>query len=101
MKPALFLALVLSSLAASVRADDWPQFRVPLRDNVSREKNLLGSWPEGGPKRLWLAAMLGTGHSGPAIVGDKLYIMGQRDDAQWLFCLSAADGKELWATKLN
>jgi outer membrane protein assembly factor BamB len=30
-----------------------------------------------------------------------VFIMGQRSDAQWLICLSAEDGKELWATRLG
>ncbi len=82
-------------------ADDWPQFRGPLRDGVSRETGLLKSWPSGGPKRLWLASTLGAGYSAPAIVAGKLFIMGQRDDAQWLLCLGANDGRELWATRLG
>ena len=82
-------------------ADDWPQFRGPQRDGVSHETNLLKSWPEGGPKRLWLSTNLGAGYSGPAVVGEKIYIMGQRADAQWLLCLDAKDGKELWGTRLG
>lgn len=82
-------------------ADDWPQFRGAQRDGVSRETNLLKSWPEGGPKRLWLYTNLGAGYSGPAIVGERIYIMGQRTDAQWLLCLDPKDGKELWATRLG
>lgn len=74
-------------------ADDWPQFRGPRRDNVSRETGLLRSWPEGGPKRLWLSTNLGSGYSGPAIVGEKIFILGQRADAQWLLCLDAKNGK--------
>lgn len=96
--------LLLSSLLAvciPCFADDWPQFRGPRRDGVSRETNLLKAWPEGGPKRLWLSTNLGSGYSGPAIVGEKIYIMGQRGDAQWLLCLDANDGKELWATRLG
>jgi outer membrane protein assembly factor BamB len=82
-------------------ADDWPQFRGLKRDGVSRETNLLKSWPEGGPKRLWLSTNLGSGYSGPAIVGEKIYIMGQRANAQWLLCFGAQGGKELWATRLG
>ena len=98
MKP---IALIFILTSAALRADDWPQFRGPLRDNVSRETGLLKSWPEGGPKRLWLSTNLGAGYSGPAIVGEKIFIMGQRNDAQWLLCLDAKSGKELWATRLG
>jgi outer membrane protein assembly factor BamB len=96
--------LLLSSLLAVCNpcfADDWPQFRGPKRDGVSREINLLKAWSEGGPKRLWLSTNLGSGYSGPAIVGENIYIMGQRAAAQWLLCLEAKGGKELWATRLG
>lgn len=82
-------------------AADWPQFRGPQRDGVSHEANLLKSWPEGGPKLLWLSTNLGAGYSSPAVVGRKLYTIGQRGGAQWLLCLDAKDGKEIWATRLG
>ena len=37
-------------LRAAVAAD-WPQFRGPLRDKISRETGLARKWPAGGPKR--------------------------------------------------
>jgi outer membrane protein assembly factor BamB len=95
------LASLTATILGTAHADDWPQFRGPQRDGVSYETNLLKSWPEGGPKRLWLSTNLGAGYSGPAIVGEKIYILGQRADAQWLLCLDAKDGKELWATRLG
>ena len=97
------LLLVWSSFAVCGPglAADWPQFRGPQRDGVSHETHLLKSWPEGGPKRLWLPTNLGAGYSSPAVVGEKLYTMSQRRDAQWLLCLDAKDGKELWATRLG
>jgi len=32
---------------------DWPQWRGPARDDLSKETGLLKQWPEGGPKKLW------------------------------------------------
>ena len=95
------LLAFLVLLCGRCLGDDWPQFRGPLRDGVSRETGLLKSWPEGGPKRHWLSTNLGTGYSGPAIVGERIFILGQRSDAQWLLCLDAKEGKELWATRLG
>ena len=97
----LLLLPLLMAVCDQGVADDWPQFRGPRRDGVSRETNLPKAWPEGGPKRLWLSTNLGSGYSGPAIVGEKIYIMGQRANAQWLLCLDANDGKELWVTRLG
>jgi outer membrane protein assembly factor BamB len=95
------LAVVLTAALSTVCADDWPQFRGPQRDNVSRETGLLKSWSEDGPKRLWLSTNLGAGYSGPTIVGEQIYIMGQRSESQWLLCLDAKSGKERWATRLG
>jgi len=33
-------------------AADWPQFRGPQRDGISRETGVLKSWPKDGPKLL-------------------------------------------------
>lgn len=96
-----FHVLLLLVCRIAALADDWPQFRGPLRDNVSRETALLKSWPDGGPKRIWLSTNLGAGYSGPAIVGENAFILVQRNDAQWLLCLDANSGKELWATRLG
>jgi hypothetical protein len=70
------LAAFLLAIACTVHAADWPQFRGPNRDDISKEKNLLKSWPEGGPRLLWTIEDAGVGYSGPAIVGDRLYTMG-------------------------
>jgi hypothetical protein len=43
----LRLALVL---AASARADDWPQWREPNRDGVWRETGILETIPASGPQ---------------------------------------------------
>jgi hypothetical protein len=41
---------------------------------VSRETNLRKSWPQGGPPLVWSISNLGLGYSGPAIVGNRLYV---------------------------
>lgn len=87
--------LLLAS--AVVLASDWPQFRGPGRDNISTEKGLLRSWPEGGPEVLWKVPVA-EGYAGAAIKGDRLYINDYdvEKKAHWVRCLSMADGKDLW-----
>ena len=51
---------------------DWPQWNGPRRDGISREKGLLPTWPEGGPKLVWKIGNLGRGWSSPIIVRDRL-----------------------------
>jgi outer membrane protein assembly factor BamB len=80
---------------------DWPQWRGPDRTDVSKETGLLKSWPEGGPKRLWLFENAGHGYSSFAVAGGKLFTIGTRDGAEILLGLDAATGKEILVAKLG
>src|SRR6185312_16372686 len=80
---------------------DWPQFRGPNRDNLSRETGLLKSWPQGGPKLLWTSEDAGIGYSGPAIVGDRIYTMGADEQNDFVIALDATSGKKVWSTPIG
>src|SRR5262249_18608630 len=67
----------------------------------SRETGLLQEWPEGGPTQLWVNKDVGLGYSGFSIVGGKLFTMGAREDAEFLFCLDVNNGQELWAAQIG
>ena len=54
----------------------WPQWRGPRRDGISDEKNLLQSWPAGGPPLLWKTEGLGRGWSSPVVTGGSIYLTG-------------------------
>ena len=99
------VCLFVSVLGGMARAEDWPQFRGPNRDGVCRETGLLKQWPEGGPKLLWEIAGLGVGFSDVAIVGGKLYSMGDRnvsgEKAQYIYAYDLTTRKELWHTKVG
>lgn len=85
-----------------VLGNDWPAWRGPNRDGICTETGLLKQWPEGGPKLLWKATGIGAGYSGPAIVGDRLYIMGDVDGKEQVLALDlAAQGKQAWASTIG
>lgn len=96
-----FASALLLTASFAPAAHDWPQWRGPNRDDLSKETGLLKSWPEGGPKRIWLFENGGNSYSGPAIVNGKLFTMGTRDNEEILLVLDANTGKELWATPLG
>jgi len=50
---------------------------------------------------VWLFKDCGLGYSGPAIVGDRLYILGARNEEEQLICLQASNGKELWSASIG
>jgi len=72
-------ALLLTLTTTPLLANDWPQWRGPSRDDLSKETGLLKQWPEGGPKKIWSYDKAGSGYSGFAIVDGKLFTMGTRD----------------------
>jgi outer membrane protein assembly factor BamB len=83
-------------------ADDWPAWRGPNRDGLCQETGLLKQWPEGGPKLAWKVTGLGEGFSGPSIVGNLLFTMGNRDDKEWVMALDwTKKGKEVWAAPIG
>jgi outer membrane protein assembly factor BamB len=97
------LVLAAGLLAVTARADDWPQFRGPNRDGVSKETGLLKKWPKEGPKLAWTWKHAGTGYAGPAIVGDRLYMAGARGADEYVYALDLTQNppKELWAVKIG
>jgi outer membrane protein assembly factor BamB len=95
--PVLIFAFAVSTATAT----DWPQWRGPDRTDVSKEKGLLKTWPEGGPKLLWTFRDAGMGYAGFAIVGDRLYSMGADDKAEYLFAIDLKTQKKLWSTELG
>ncbi len=97
----LALAIILCSPLVAMADGPWPQWRGPDRNDLSSETGLLRDWPAGGPRRLWLVEDCGLGYAGPAIVGDRLYILGTRGDQERLFCRSVADGKEIWSAPVG
>jgi outer membrane protein assembly factor BamB len=76
-------------------AADWPQFLGPQRNGISAEQGLLRSWPVNGPPVVWTKDV-GSGFSGPAVVGESLILLHRVDDHEVVTCLDASTGKERW-----
>lgn len=93
-------ALTLT-LALTLPAADWPQFRGPNRDGVSKETGLLKTWPKDGPTKVWTAKELGLGFGTPSVADGKIFGMGTRDGKDGVWALKEADGSELWFTPFD
>jgi len=91
----------LGAVASIGFADDWPQFRGPNRDGVSKETGLLKEWPQGGPKLLWTYQEAGLGHSGVSTSKGILYTNGTRGDDEITIAVDLATGKEKWIAKIG
>lgn len=99
---ALALLLTVSVvLATPSSALEWPGWRGPKRDGISRETGLLPSWPEGGPPLAWKAAGMGKGFSSVAVAGGRIYTVGDRDGGQHLLAFDAENGALIWKTRIG
>ena len=89
-----FLVLGALSLAFSVQAADWPQWRGPERNGVAAGSEL----PEvlsAALERRW-KVHVGVGQSSPIVVGDRVFILARQGEEEVVLALEASTGKELW-----
>jgi outer membrane protein assembly factor BamB len=93
-----FVVIVFCAAHLAAQTADWPQWRGPNRDGVSKEAGLLKQWPADGPPLVWKATGAGTGYSSLAIAGGRIYTMGVRGEREFVIAFDVATGKELWAT---
>lgn len=91
----LSLSALALGLTAVTSAADWPQFRGPNRDGVSRETGLLKTWPEDGPRVLWRVPV-GEGYSAMSVVGNRLYTMYNQGSDEIVAAHDTATGKQVW-----
>jgi outer membrane protein assembly factor BamB len=102
MTPRIFLpTLAAFVLVLSARAADWPQFRGPNRDDISKETGLLKSWPKDGPPLVWQAKELGGGYSSLSVAGDRVYTLGNKDKVSKVIALERDTGKPVWSAEVG
>lgn len=102
LSAALLASVVIQGLPAASRGADWPQWRGPERNGISKETGLLREWPKSGPKRLWEADDIGSGFAAPAVADDRIFVLGNRGlDDEFIQALSTENGERLWLTPLG
>ena len=92
-----FIALLLFTYFTEPQKSEW---RGKNRTGIYIEKNLLKTWPEGGPKEIWTLENIGNGYVSPVFSGEYFYITGEIDSMSVLFCFNLA-GKMKWKTVLG
>src|SRR5437899_9116529 len=80
-----------------IRADDWPQWRGPNRDNRVTGFTEPKTWPKELTKK-W-QTKVGLGDASPVLVGDEVYVFARDGDDEVILCLDAAKGTEVWRDK--
>lgn len=88
------LATLIIIATPAFAADDWPNWRGPNHDGISRETGLKTQWTT--PLKLVWERPLGAAFSSFACVDDKVYTCGTADGQQVLYCLNADTGDVVW-----
>src|SRR5436305_14904646 len=91
---------LLISIASSVRAENWPQWRGPAFNGSSSEKNLPENLEEKGA--LWSVELAGRGASTPSVWGERMFLTTQGQDRKLeAHCFDAKNGQEVWQKEMG
>ncbi|MDB5340017.1 MAG: afsK 2 [Planctomycetaceae bacterium] len=100
-------SFVNSARAADVAIDplDWPHWRGPEMNGISREKGLVSSWDPSGENLLWKKEKLAT-RSTPIVLRGKLYTICRdkpetTQEGEKIVCADAVTGEILWENTNN
>ncbi|MCC7375660.1 MAG: PQQ-like beta-propeller repeat protein [Verrucomicrobiales bacterium] len=94
--PAVAVALTLCSLASvAVHAADWPHWRGPDRNGISKEAGWKSDFAAEGPRVLWKADV-GLGYATVTVAGGRAFTTGNKDEKDTIYCLDTESGKVLW-----
>ncbi len=96
-----------TSLEKNVAADllDWPHWRGPEFNGISREKGLVSKWSPTGENVLWKNTELAT-RSTPIIMRGKLYVLCRNNpetakEGEKVVCVNAETGEKIWENAFN
>lgn len=84
---------------------DWPFWRGPEMNGISRETGIVDSWSPKGENLLWKRDDMGS-RSTPIVLRGKLYFLtrhkpGTPEEAEKVVCLDAATGETVWENVFN
>ncbi len=80
---------------AAANVQDWPCWRGPHQDGISRETNWLKDWRENKPTVLWKREV-GIGYSSMVVRNQRVYTLGHQQGQEHVWCLDARTGEPLW-----
>ncbi|MGB0580273.1 MAG: PQQ-binding-like beta-propeller repeat protein [Limisphaerales bacterium] len=91
-----FLSVACGCLFALVAtAENWPQWRGPTGDGVSRETGLPMTWDDETNVR-WKTPLPGEGNSTPVVWGNKIFLAQAAEEERLLMCFARSNGKLMW-----
>lgn len=86
---------LLFVIGMSANAADWPHWRGPDYNGISKETGWSSTWTGESPRQLW-KAKVGTGFASFAVSSGRAYTTGNEKDQDTVFCFDANTGEEIW-----
>ncbi len=91
----------LTAVSNVTFAGNWPQWRGPDGNGVSRETNLPIAWAEGGGVE-WKCKLPEWGNNTPAIWGDAIFLTAHQDDRRLLLLkINKRNGRIEWTREVG
>jgi outer membrane protein assembly factor BamB len=90
-------ALNLAAVAVTVVGADWPAWRGPDMNGISREKELPLRWSTNQNVR-WRVPLPDRGNSTPIVWGDRVFLTQgiEKESRRTVMCLDRREGRLLW-----
>jgi outer membrane protein assembly factor BamB len=99
----LLSALAGFGLGDSLRADDWPQWRGPTRDDVWKETGVADKFSHKQLPLSWRMP-IGSGYNGPTVADGRVFVADRQtepDEAERVLCFDSKTGKSLWTYRYD
>jgi outer membrane protein assembly factor BamB len=95
--------------SAKIDPLDWPNWRGPEQNRISRETGLIDHWdpdPKAKDNNILWVSQEAAGRCTPIVMNGKLYTVcrhlpGDKHEQEQVLCLDAATGKVLWQSLRN
>lgn len=81
-----------------LQAENWPGWRGPTGDGISRDTTIPLKWSGAGENLHWKVEIPGEGYSSPVVWGDRIFLTTCLLETleRQLICLNQQDGAILW-----
>jgi outer membrane protein assembly factor BamB len=96
----LAILLVASATVGESPSGGWTQWGGPSQDFRATSTDLAASWPDEGPRKLWVRE-LGEGYSAILIDSGRLYVTYREDEQEAVACMNAKTGEPQWVHKYD
>jgi outer membrane protein assembly factor BamB len=89
------IVCAITCLPIQVYSEDWPNYRGPSHNGISKETDWTNQWPDSGPPIVW-RTNVGIGFSSMAVSRGHLFTLGNNQDEESLYCIDTLTGAIRW-----